>query len=188
MKSKKFLLAGALVVVFSAAMLINLARAEYDNENEGRGHSEGTPGKMMKEMKMSEKMKGEMENEDENKGSGNAMFSIQPNGNVTIGNASLVSMSGQTLNVKVFGLGLTVNTTTSTKIVGVDNSATSTAMQAGDLLDIKGSIDSNSGVITASAVRDRSREAQNNQGILQKIQALFEQIKQLQEQLRGAIR
>lgn len=186
MKSKKLMLAGALVVVLSAALFINLAKAHDDNENENRGHSEGAPGKMMKELKMSGHQEDEAESE--HKGSGNTMFSIQPNGNVTIGNASLVSMSGETLNVKVFGLSLTVNTTTSTKIVGVDNSATSTAMQAGDLLDIKGSIDSNSGVVTASTVRDRSREAQNNQGILQKIQALFEQIKQLQEQLRGLVR
>lgn len=115
-------------------------------------------------------------------------LAVNPSGNVVVNGASLVSNSGQSLVVKIFGLNLNIAITSSTSLVGViQTSASSTSsisdMNAGDVVDVKGKIDAGSGIIAADQVRDQTMQQQNVQSIQQQIQSLLQQLQKLQAQL-----
>ncbi len=115
-------------------------------------------------------------------------LSVDSTDKVVMTGASLVSNSGQSLTVKIFGLDLNLAITSSTSLVGmVQMSASSTSsisdMKAGDVIDAAGQIDAGSGIITVDQLRDETMQQQNVQSIQQQIQALLAQLKLLQEQL-----
>lgn len=125
----------------------------------------------------------ENSNEQDNKST--PTFSINPQGKVTIHGAKLTSNSGQSLMVTSFGLNLTVSVSTSTNLLGEAANTDLSAMKTGDILDIKGTIDNNSGIIAASSITDKSLQQQNIQNIQQQIQSLLDQIHKLQQQLEA---
>ncbi len=102
-----------------------------------------------------------------------------------INGASLVSNSGQSLTVSIFGLNLNLAITSSTVLLGTASTASSSIadMKTGDSIDATGQIDATSGIITVKQMRDRNMQQLNIQSIQQQIQMLLEQIKKLQAQL-----
>jgi hypothetical protein len=113
-------------------------------------------------------------------------FSVSSSGNVSINGASIVSNSGSSLSVKIFGLNLNLVVVASTALVG-QASASSTLsvanMNVGDIVDARGQIDSNSGIISISQILDRNMNQQNIQNIQQQSQSLLNQLNQLRNQL-----
>jgi len=112
---------------------------------------------------------------------------INSDGTIIVNGASYVSTTNQTIVVKVFGLNLNVNTTSSTQFLGFMAGTTNPLSQivAGDTVDVKGTIDSSSGVITATWVRDETQQQKNIQSLQQQINALLEQLKNLEAQIRA---
>lgn len=121
--------------------------------------------------------------EGENSQSGPSLV-INPANKVVVNGATLVSNSGQSLVIKIFSLNLNAAITSSTSFLGT-LAATSTAasMKTGDVIDLTGQIDANSGIIAVDRIRDETLQQQNVQNIQQQIQALLQQLKALQEQL-----
>jgi len=119
---------------------------------------------------------------------GTPSLSVNPANKIVINGASLVSNSGQSMSIKIFGFNLNLAITPSTVVAGVTQaSASSTSpvsdMKTGDIIDVTGQIDSASGIVTVSQIRDETMRQQNDQNIQQQIQVLLEQLRKLQAQL-----
>ncbi len=114
-------------------------------------------------------------------------FTINANDKVVANGTSLVSNSGQSLVIKAFGVDFNLMTTSSTSLIGMVQTSTSTIanMKTGDVIDITGQIDPNSGLITVTQIRDETMQQQNTQSIQQQIQTLLLQVKQLEDQLKS---
>ncbi|HUX35544.1 MAG TPA: hypothetical protein VMV71_00760 [Candidatus Paceibacterota bacterium] len=126
--------------------------------------------------------------EGQNSQSGGTSLSISASNRVVINGSSLVSNSGQSMTVKIFGLNFNLLITSATAVIGTaQTSATSTPsvsdMKTGDVIDITGQVDATSGNITVSQIRDETMQQQNVQNIQQQIQALLDQLHKLQAQL-----
>ncbi len=104
-------------------------------------------------------------------------LSINQNGDVQFGGGKVVSVNGSTLNITVSGLPLSISTNSSTQIMGV--SALSN-MVAGDTVSGKGTINSSTGVITATIIKNESQNAQKITDLENQIKVLMEQLKKLQ--------
>lgn len=128
---------------------------------------------------------GESEQESNgNSSSGSAAsLSVGNSGETSLNGAKLVSVSGQNLSVTVFGLPITVSVASSTtQFTGVSSASD---LATGDILSIKGSIDSATGIVAASEVRDESQRLQQISSIQAQIQALLDEIHKLQAQVSG---
>lgn len=101
---------------------------------------------------------------------------IKEEGFTEIMKAKLVSVSGSTLSVTIFGIPLSISTSASTRFLGVTDAS---KMAVGHLLDIRGKTDSSTGIITATDVHDISQKDQSIASLEQQIQALMEQLKKL---------
>ncbi len=132
-----------------------------------------------------------------NRGLGNLFGNSAPNANTgisqpsfTIGSPSDVRITGAKLSagfaattstgsfpISIFGLNLTINVNSATQFSGL--TASSSLMNSGDSLDIRGSIDPATGALTAASVSDKSLGVQSAQSILQQIAALFAQLRML---------
>lgn len=109
-------------------------------------------------------------------------LSINQSGAVQFSGAKFVSLSGSSVSVTVSGLPLTINTNSSTQIVGV---AGLSDIASGDILSGKGTIDSSNGVITASLLRDESQSSVKIADLEKQIQSLLEQLRKLQAQFNS---
>lgn len=106
-------------------------------------------------------------------------LTINGNDMVQLNRGKVVSVSGQTLSVSVFGLTLTVTASASTTLAGVADIA---HINVGDTVSVKGIIDPASGVIAAMVIRDESQNQQLIDSIRQQIQTLLDQLRKLQQQ------
>ena len=126
-------------------------------------------------------------------------MSIGPQGQARITNGNVTAVSGNMLTVSVFGISLSVDISNA-NIVGAmalppipstaTSSATSTgatpsttSINAGDKVVVQGTIDSTTGIIKASAVRDLSAQVQSNSDIVNRINQLMDMINQLKARL-----
>ncbi len=156
----------ALAILFSA----RLAFAENNSSNT-------EPAKVKTEY--------EVKYKSENRGSSEVSkvgFSINPSGGVQFGGAKFVSLSGSNVSITIYGLPLTLSTNSSTQLVGV---ASLGDMKAGDILSGKGQIDESSGMIMALHIRDESQTSSRIADLEKQIQALLEQLKRLQAEVKN---
>ncbi|MGB3922128.1 MAG: hypothetical protein WBL19_02525 [Minisyncoccia bacterium] len=109
-------------------------------------------------------------------------FSINPSGAVQFGGAKFVSLSGANVAVTIYGLPLTLVTSSSTQLVGVSSLAD---MKAGDVLSGKGQINESAGTITALHIRDESQTSSRIADLERQIQVLLEQLKRLQAEVKN---
>ena len=123
----------------------------------------------------------------------NPSLNINPNGRVIITSASVIQSNWPNLQVKVWGITLNITVLPNAKIHGAGiatPSSTSTPpavinVAVGDNVDVVGTIDNNTGVISAKNFRDRSQTNSLIQTLQQKIQDLLRQLRELQSQLKG---
>lgn len=127
----------------------------------------------------------------------NPGLNINPNGRVIITSASVTQSNWPNLQIKVWGITLNVTVLPNAKIHGIGittstntSGATSTpstviSIAVGDNVDVVGTIDNNTGVISADNFRDRSQTNSLIQTLQQKIQDLLKQLQQLQSQLHS---
>jgi hypothetical protein len=104
-------------------------------------------------------------------------FGIQPSGQVMLQHGTVTASSGSSLTVSVQGFSVSFVIDSGTQITGTASSTIAT----GDTVNIKGSINSSSGVITAKAIQDQMTNAQV-EGIKAQIKALLDQLHSLQAQ------
>lgn len=109
-------------------------------------------------------------------------LSINQAGNVQFNGAKFVSLSGLNVSVTILGLPLTLVTDSTTQVVGVSSLS---GIASGDTLSGKGKIDQTTGVITALSIRDESQVSQMVTDLQKRIQALLEQLRQLQAEFKG---
>lgn len=160
----------AIGFTLAALLMANLAFAETNSNNE-------EPVKVKTEY--------EVKIKSENMGSsvGSKIgFSINPSGNVQFGGAKFVSLSGSNVSITIYGLPLTFVTNSSTNLVGV---ASLGDMKSGDILSGKGQIDQSSGSITALHIRNESQTSSRIADLEKQIQALLEQLKKLQSEVKN---
>ncbi len=121
----------------------------------------------------------------ENSSANGPSLAVNASDKIVANGASLVSISGQSLAVKLFGLDLNLTVTSSTTFLGAAQSSTSTIadMKTGDVVDFTGQIDPASGLVSATQVKDETMQQQNIQSIQQQIQALLQELQQLQSRL-----
>ncbi len=187
-KTKIFLIAIAVIGITAVAGPWGATiRAERDNSN-AKAAELRNKAETENENDSGLDKSAEVENELENESSNQPLLSIKPQGDIRIQNAALLSNSGQSLQLKSFGLNLTVGLTSSTELIGVIANASGSSsfsdMKTGDVIDVWGTIDSNSGLITAEKIRDDSLRQQGIDALRQQIESLLQQLRQLQEQLR----
>jgi RecJ-like exonuclease len=112
---------------------------------------------------------------------GSLSLSITPNGKVDIRGAKVTSISGNNLTISIFGLSLNATFSSSTNLISAPDSNLS-QIKIGDVLQIKGTIDSSSGIISVNQVRDESLVSANISSIRARIQALIQELLKLQAQ------
>jgi len=112
---------------------------------------------------------------------GSLSLSITPNGKVDIRGAKVTSISGNNLTISIFGLSLNATFSSSTNLISAPDSNLS-QIKIGDVLQIKGIIDSSSGIISVNQVRDESLVSANISSIRARIQALIQELLKLQAQ------
>lgn len=108
---------------------------------------------------------------------------ITPGKKVTFVNVSLDGIEGTDLTVKIFGLAFKVDASTA-KIYGGGKDLTLSDLKVGDKLLIKGTIDENTGKITATRIHDRSV----HKTAITNLRARIEELTRLLEQLRARLR
>lgn len=127
----------------------------------------------------------------------NPSFNINPNGRVIITSAVVTQSNWPNLQVKVWGITLNVTVSPNARIHGVaittpanTSGATSTPsttnVTVGDKVDIVGTIDNNTGIISADNFKDRTQTSSLIKSLQDKIQDLLKQIQQLRLQLQNA--
>ncbi len=109
-------------------------------------------------------------------------LSITSSASVRLKGAKVISLSGSNLSVTVFGLPINITTlaSTTTQFIGVADIA---HVAIGDTLSVNGTIDQNSGIVTASKIQDESQRQKTIDSIKQQIQMLLDQIRALQAQI-----
>ncbi len=169
--------------------------ASSNNGNSNSNSGLNGIGSIVRNLAQSQGQEGESQTESQSQqGSDNQFgqngnsFSISNSGMVSVNGASLVSVSGNSFTAKVFGLTLNFITTSSTSLMWQVSSASSTVvsitdMKVGDSINVKGQIDSSSGLVNATQVMDQSLNQQNISSIQQQIQNLLNQLNQLRNQL-----
>ncbi len=201
MRTKKYIVfvGGLLLVGFMMLNSVNKVFAENQNqnqnENEGRNASSSinsldnisqlmTEGENESKLASTSEQEQEQERERERKSvseTDGAQIEVSASGETQLKGAKLVSISGTSISITVFGLPITVTTASSTRFVGA---ADTSGLIVGDTLSIKGIISQTTGVVTASVVQDESQRQNMLNGIQQQIQALLEQVRQLREKIK----
>jgi len=126
-----------------------------------------------------------------------ASILVNPDGDVRLTGAEVTAISGPQITVKLWGWNFTVDHSNA-RIIGrinlpampaIDAAATPTAPSAnfniGDKLMVKGTVNSSTGVIAASWVRNLSLQHQGVADIQGRINQLLQLLQQLQAQLRA---
>lgn len=113
---------------------------------------------------------------------------IGPKGNVHMQNAKVLSISTNSLTVKTWGITFTVSVTADTKL-RAHNGGTITLSEvlADHVLDVHGSINMDTGVVTAREIRDDSLMKDNTarQNMMKDIMLQIEVLKKQLKDLRG---
>ena len=199
MKHKLFLgvvLVVIIVAVFSLARVFVYAQGESENSNAGGNGAGNALGLTLGNNPNSGDNSQSSESEQGNQSTQSGM-NIGAQGQVRVTNADAVSFSGNSLSIKIFGLPLTVDTT-SAQITGAlslpplptsSSTASSTAMPtqtsiaSGDKVSVNGTIDPNTGIIKATVVHDLTADNQSTSNIRDRINQLLQMINQLRAQL-----
>lgn len=194
------------VAGFGFASAKNILLAENDeNDSESSAVSKGlttAPGIMKKvegdvEEKLNEAFRKVQESSPE---ATPLSVSIGPQGQARITNGSVMVVNGNMLMVSAFGINFSVDSSNA-KITGVvplpplpstatsSPTSTTTAISAvtvisvGDRVVVQGTVDSSSGIIKASVIRDLSAQVQSKSHIVNRINQLLEMINQLRAKL-----
>lgn len=113
---------------------------------------------------------------------------INPNGQVQLRNAKVESFGSTSVMVKVWGHAFTVEVTSETKLRGHGEGRIEMAdVKVGDLVDVKGVMNEDTGVITARELRDDSARSRANAEREGKILEIRKIIEGLKKQLEGLI-
>ena len=128
---------------------------------------------------------------------GQAHVSIGAHGETQIASAKVQSVQGNAMTVSAFGISFNIDMS-GASFVGQPlplppiPAATSSSVQSvspsisvGDTVTLQGTIDSSTGVVRASQVRDLTTQAQSNTNILSRINQLLQMIQQLRAQMPG---
>ncbi len=180
MKHLKLILSVIAIVGIAAFSIAkyNVVSAD-DNQGQGEGESISSIASLHGDSQSS--------SESENKngfGLGGTEFAIGSGGQTTLNGGLVSSVTDQTVSVTIFGLPIKAVVSSNTQVIGMGTSTLS-SVKAGDVVDIKGTIDPSSGVINASTFRDRTFQTQNVANIQAQIQQLLALIRQLQAQVQG---
>ena len=105
---------------------------------------------------------------------------VGPHGEVRIISGEVTSLVSSTMNVKVSGLTLAVNIG-SARFLPDGSSASS--LQVGTKVNVRGTINQSTGVITASTVHIRSPRPSLEDELMRKIQELIQRIREIQARL-----
>lgn len=157
----------AVVMLVAPAAKQVLAESGSDDQDGGSMMEKNVPSKV-KDM-----MEGGMMGE---KNGSQPAFAIQPSGEVMIRNAKVTASGANSVTVSVFGFSVPVTITASTKVMA---GASSTTVAVGSTVDIQGSIDQSSGVITAKMVRDIAGTNSAIDALKAQIKALMDKLQQL---------
>lgn len=113
---------------------------------------------------------------------------INPNGHVQLRNAKVESLGSTSVVVKVWGHVFTVAVTSETKLRGHgEGRIEMTDVKVGDLVDVKGVMNEDTGVIAARELRDDSARSRTNAEREGKILEIRKMIEGLKKQLEGLI-
>ena len=113
---------------------------------------------------------------------------INPNGQVQLRNAKVESVASTTLSVKVWGHVFAVAVVSETKLRGHGEGRIEMAdVKVGDLVDVKGTMNEDTGVITARELRDDSARTRADEEREGKISEIRKMIEGLKKQLEGLI-
>lgn len=201
MKKNTYIAAALAVAVLAGALYLafgSRAFAESDDEHDrGNGNAFGIKGKLGEDFRDVEK--GFSKVFERASGISPAevpqSIAVNPQGDVRLTGAEVTAVSGNQLTVKLWGWNLTVDRTNA-QIIGKVNiqeitgqstsTATSTAeINVGDKLLVKGTVNSTTGVVTASWIKNLSLQQQGIADIQSRISQLLQLIQQLQARLRA---
>ena len=113
---------------------------------------------------------------------------INPNGMVQLRNAKVESLGSTSVVVKVWGHIFTVEVTSETKLRGHGEGKIEMAdVKVGDLVDVKGIMNEDTGVITARELNDNSAKSKKDAEREGKIAEIRKLIEGLKKQLEGLI-
>ena len=113
---------------------------------------------------------------------------INPNGKVQLRNAKVESLGSTSVVVKVWGHMFTVEVTSETKLRGHGEGRIEMSdVKVGDLVDVKGVMNEDTGVITARELNDNSAKSRGDAEREGKIAEIRKLIEGLKKQLEGLV-
>lgn len=189
------MLAGALYFVFSPR---SLALAEEEKEHGfGQRNAFGLKGKFAEEFNDLEKGFSKIFDRVSNISPSEVpqSISVNPQGDVRLTSAEITAISGPQITVKLWGWNFTVDRSNA-RIVGRINlpsiasespsTVTSSAdLNVGDRLLVKGTVNSSTGIVAASWIKNISLQQQGITDIQGRINQLLKLIQELQAQIRA---
>lgn len=198
MKKLKYLLVIATVVAISASAF-TFAKADDNEDNNGQNNFSHSLNEQLKKVMENnrELAKQQAEHAFENNssadnGMGNgqqpASLTINPNGNVNLNSAIVVTApgAGNSFSVKIWGLTFVVNFDSTTQLTGQGGSISASDIQVNDKVSVAGTTsDSTPGVIQARQLKDHTVASRNVGGsdeltrIRAQIQMLMDKLNEL---------
>lgn len=175
-----------LAAVLSLAILSVSAVAALAEENKKGELKSFNPNEVFEQLKSWEKNFKLPEISEIEKGDAAKSFGISASGNVKITNAEVVSVSGNSLSVKSWGLIVKVATDSETKfLVGKLRTWSLPEIKIGDRIDVFGSMNEADGSVNATAINAKvSAPRIQNEEVLRLRSVVEGLVKQLQEALR----
>ncbi len=172
------------LLIFAAAMPGD--RQVWAEENNKEGLNSFSPSDIFEQLKTWEKNFKLPEISEIEKGDAAKSFGISASGNVKITNAEVVSISGDSLSVKSWGLIVKVATGSETKfLVGKLRIWSLAEIKVGDRIDVFGSINEADGSVTATAINAKVSAPRIQNEEISRLRSVVEGlVRQLQEALR----
>lgn len=173
------------LLIFGVAVLFD-GRQVWAEENKKEGLRSFSPSEVFEQLKAWEKSFKLPEISEIEKGDAAKSFGISASGNVKITNAEVVSVSGDSLSVKSWGLVVKVATDSETKfLVGKLRTWSLAEIKVGDRIDVFGTMNEADGSVNATAINAKvSAPRIQNEEVLRLRSVVEGLVKQLQEALR----
>ncbi len=175
-----------LAAVLGLLIILPAARQVWAEENEKGELKSFSPSEVFEQLKVWEKNFKLPEISEIEKGNAAKSFGISASGNVKITNAEVVSVSGNSLSVKSWGLVVKVATNSETKfLVGKLRTWSLAEIKVGDKIDVFGTMNESDGSVNATAINAKiSAPRIQNEEVLRLRSVVDGLVKQLQEALR----
>ncbi len=175
MSTKSKILAAFLVTAFVVGGIAMQASAE---SNEGKGNASSIESKLKhleRKVKSVDFDESELLNIEKEQLHGRQFLVISPNGSIRINWGIITSGSGNTLNVKVWGINLSVDKTDATVVPKEGENL----LAVNHLVSVAGTINAETGVIKAKAIRDITAGDEKSGELKARINKLIERLNEI---------